>query len=152
MAIGDGLVLLVSFKYLNEYVRRLSRKRSKEMSQLNKLLVQALQAFKYIASTNQMAHLRSGVMDSIKRLTGYQFKQKLAGAFTSSITEPLSMLFIIAVIAVQVTVFEAPIAPIFVALLLFHRGMQSVLAVQAGSNSTMNAIGAVEMVTTSLMR
>jgi ABC-type multidrug transport system fused ATPase/permease subunit len=116
------------------------------MSQLNKLLVQSIQAFKYIASTRQMGHLRSGVMDSIRRLTGYQFKQKVAGAFTSSIKEPLSVLFIIGVIAVQVAVFEAPVAPIFVALLLFHRGMQSVLAVQGGWQQTMNSIGALEMV------
>ena len=52
MALGVGVVLLFLFKYLNAYVRRLSRKRSAEMSHLNKLLVQSLQALKYIVSTN----------------------------------------------------------------------------------------------------
>ena len=146
MAVGLGLVLLFLFKYLNAYVRRLSRKRSAEMSHLNKLLVHSLQAFKYIVSTNQTAHLRSGVVDSVNRLTGYIFRQRTAGAFTAALKEPVSVLLIVGLIALQVTVFEAPIAPIFVALLLFHRGMQAVMAMQGGWQATMDRIGSVEMV------
>ena len=146
MAVGVGLVLLFLFKYLNAYVRRLSRKRSAEMSHLNKLLVQSLQAFKYIVSTNQTAHLRSGVVDSVNRLTGYIFRQRTAGAFTSALKEPASVLLVVGLIALQVTVFNAPVAPIFVALLLFHRGMQAVMAMQSGWQGTMDKIGSVEMV------
>ncbi len=146
MAIGVGLVLLFSFKYLNTYVRRLSRMRSKEMSELNKLLVQSLQSLKYIVSTNQTAHLRSGVTGSVKRLTDYIFKQSLAGAFTNSIKEPASVLLIVGLITIQVAVFNDPVAPIFVALLLFHRGMQSMISIQGGWQKTMDKIGSVEMV------
>ena len=146
MAIGVGLILLFLFKYLNAYVRRLSRMRSREMSELNKLLVQSLQSLKYIVSTHQTAHLRSGVMGSVKRLTSYIFKQRLAGAFTGSLKEPVSVLLIIGLIIVQVTIFEDPIAPIFVALLLFHRGMQAMISIQSGWQSTMDSIGSVEMV------
>lgn len=146
MAVVMGVVLLFLFKYLNAYVRTLSRHSSREMSHLNKLLVQALQAFKYIASTDQVRHLRGGVMASIRRLTGYQFRQKVAGAFTSAIREPLSVFFIIIVIAIQVAVFEAPVAPIFVALILFHRGMQTTIGIQKRWQKTMDRIGSLEMV------
>ena len=147
MAFGVGIGLLFLFKYLNAYVRRLSRERSAEMSTLNKLLVQSLQAFKYIVGTNQTAHLRSGVVDSVDRLTGYILRQRIAGSFTSAIKEPVSVLLIVGLIALQVMVFDGAIAPIFVALLLFHRGMQSMMAIQSGWQSTMDQIGAVEMVT-----
>jgi ABC-type multidrug transport system fused ATPase/permease subunit len=146
MAVGVGLVLLFLFKYLNAYVRRLSRKRSAEMSTLNKLLVQSLQGFKYIVSTGQTDHLRSGVLDSVNRLTGYIFRQRMASAFTGALREPVSVLLIVGLIAVQVAVFNDPIAPIFVALLLFHRGMQAVISVQSGWQGTMDKIGSVEMV------
>jgi ABC-type multidrug transport system fused ATPase/permease subunit len=146
MALGVGTVLLFLFKYLNTYVRRLSRKRSAEMSTLNKLLVQSLQGFKYIVSTGQTGHLRQGVVDSVNRLTGYIFRQRAAGAFTGALKEPVSVLLIVSLIAVQVTVFNDPIAPIFVALLLFHRGMQAVISVQSGWQGTMDKIGSVEMV------
>ena len=146
LAFGVGAGILFLFKYLNAYVRTLSRKQSEEMSHLNKLLVQSLQSFKYVVSTNQTAHLRSRVKDSIGRLTGYMFRQNVASAFTGSIREPVSVLLIVGIIALQVVVFQDPVAPIFVALLFFHRGMQAVIAVQGDWQSTMNAIGSVEMV------
>ncbi len=147
MAFGVGIVLLFLFKYLNTYVRRLSRKRSSEMSELNKLLVQSLQSLKYIVGTNQTAHLRSGVVESVNRLTGYIFRQKIAGSFTGAIKEPVSVLLITGLIALQVMAFGGEIAPIFVALFLFHRGMQSMMGIQGSWQSTMDQIGAVEMVT-----
>lgn len=147
MALGVGVVLLFVFRYLNAYVQELSRRRSEEMSTLNKLLVQSLQALKYIVGTNQTSHLRSGVVDSVDRLTGYIFRQRVAAAFTGSVKEPISVLLITALIAVQVMVFGDAVAPIFVALLLFHRGMQSMIAIQSGWQSVMDKAGAVEMVT-----
>ena len=147
MALGVGVGLLFLFKYLNAYVRRLSRERSAEMSELNKLLVQTLQSLKYVVGTNQTAHLRGGVVDSVKRLTGYIFRQKIAGSFTSSLKEPVSVLLVTGLIALQVMVFGGEIAPIFVALLLFHRGMQSMMNIQSRWQQTMDKIGAVEMVT-----
>ena len=146
MALGVGAVLLFLFKYLNAYVRRLSRKRSAEMSTLNKLLVQSLQSLKYIVSTGQTRHLREGVVDSVNRLTGYIFRQRTAGAFTGALKEPASVLLIVGLIAIQVAVFNDPITPIFVALLLFHRGMQAVINMQSSWQSTMDRIGSVEMV------
>jgi subfamily B ATP-binding cassette protein MsbA len=146
MTVGLGGGLLFLFKYLNSYVRRLSRRSSEELSHLNKLLVQTLQAFKYIASTDQVKHLRSNIVGSIRRLTGYMFRQNIANSFTNSIKEPISVLLIVCVIAIQVGVLQEPVTPIFVALLLFHRGMQAVISIQSGWQNTMVQIGAVEMV------
>mgnify|MGYP006272886463 CR=1 FL=1 len=146
MAVSLGAVVLFLFKYLNIYVRSLSRKSSKEASTMNKLLVQALQSYKYVASTAQLDHLRQGVVESIYRFTGYQFRQSIAGAFTGAIKEPISVLFMIGVIVIQIMVFQDPLAPIFVAIILFHRGMQSTIAIQSGWQGMMNTIGSLEMV------
>jgi ABC-type multidrug transport system fused ATPase/permease subunit len=152
MALGTGMGLLILFRYLNRYVRTLSRKTSSEMSGLNKFLVQSLQAFKYIVSTGQVSHLRSGVMNSVRRLTRYMFRQNVAGALTNSIKEPVSVLMITSIIGFQVLVLQEPVAPIFVALLFFHRGMQSIMSVQTTWQNTMSTIGAVEMVSEDLAR
>ncbi|TQE98271.1 MAG: ABC transporter ATP-binding protein, partial [Spiribacter salinus] len=146
MAVGIGFVILYLFKYLNEYVRGLSRKAAKEKSTLNSLLVQALQGFKYIAATGQKGHLREGVIQSIWRYTGYELRKKLASAVTSALKEPISVFFLIGVIIIQVTVFNAAIAPIFVALILFHRGMQGLMGIQASWQGTMDKVGSLEMV------
>jgi ABC-type multidrug transport system fused ATPase/permease subunit len=108
--------------------------------------MQALHSFKYIASTDQVQYLTDGVFDSIRRLTGYRFRQKIAGAFTGAIQDPLSVFFIILVVIVQVTVLNAPLAPIFVALVLFHRGIKTMVGVQKRWQSSMDRIGSLEMV------
>jgi ABC-type multidrug transport system fused ATPase/permease subunit len=146
MVIAFGAVLLYSFNILNGYVRDLSREASAEMSDLNKLLVQTLQAFKYLVSTGQMHHLRAAVMKSVRRLTNYLFRRNIADAFTSSIHAPVSVTLIAAIIAVQVLVLGEPITPILVALILFFRGMESIMTIQNNWQQTMSVIGSVEMV------
>jgi ABC-type multidrug transport system fused ATPase/permease subunit len=116
------------------------------MSDLNKLLVQTLQAFKYLVSTGQMHHLRAAVMKSVRRLTNYLFRRNIADAFTSSIHAPVSVTLIAAIIAVQVLVLGEPITPILVALILFFRGMESIMTIQNNWQQTMSVIGSVEMV------
>ena len=145
-AIVVGGILLSLFQYLNRYVRDLSRQQSREQSHLQKLLVQSLRALKYIVSTHQKEHLRKNVLDSVERLTSYQLKQKVAAAFTGAIREPVSVVFLITIIAVQALYLGEPIAPIFVALLLFHRGMQTVIGIQGGWQRIMDVGGSVEMV------
>lgn len=146
MALAIGLIMLFLFKWLNEFVRGLSRRAAREESSLNKFLVQSIQAFKYLVSTAQMNYLKSGVFGSIKKLSSYQFKKGMAAAFTNAIKEPVSVLFLLLVIIIQVTVFDAPIAPIFVALILFHRGMGQLIGIQSAWQSTLDNVGSLEMV------
>lgn len=146
MAIIVGMILLALFKSLNNYVTRLSRKTAREASTLNKFLVQTLQAFKYITSTGQNDHLRESVIVSVDKLAGYRMRQKIASSFTSAIKEPVSIIFMIGIVAIQVFWLGSSIGPIAVALLLFHRGMRSTITVQENWQGTMNAIGALEMV------
>ena len=146
MALVVGVLLLFMFKYLNTYVQDLSRKTAREESTLNKFLVQTIQSFKYLTSTNQMQYLRGGVMKSIRTLSRYIFRQGAAHAFTQAIREPVSVIFLLFVIIIQVQVFNSPIAPIFVALLLFHRSMQHMISIQDDWQRTMEKIGSLEMV------
>ncbi len=146
MALALGILLLLLFRSLNLYVRALSRKTASEQGHLAKLLIQTLQAFKYLTATAKIAHLRSGVMAAIHRLTGYQTRTGIAHSFTVAIREPISIFFIILIVIVQLIVLDQPLAPIMVSILLFHRGLSSVLAIQSGWQDTLSHIGSVEMV------
>nr|WP_279303818.1 ABC transporter ATP-binding protein [Salinibacter ruber] len=143
-ALGAGMLVL--FQFLSVYVRTLSRRVSGEMSRLNELLVQSLQAFKYVVSTKQDTHLRAEVNSSVTRLTDDIFRQRMVGALTQSIREPVSALIISVVILIQALLLNKPLAPIFVALLLFHKGMQSVISLQKTWQRVMDFIGSVEVV------
>jgi ABC-type multidrug transport system fused ATPase/permease subunit len=146
MVVAVGCVVLMLFQFLNVYVQALSRRVSKEMSHLNKFLMQSLQAFKYIVSTNRTGPLRTKVTESIRKLTTDIFRQKMANALTKAIRQPVSVLVVSVVIVAQVMLFKEPLAPIFVALLLFHKGMQSIMALQRQWQSVMDQIGGVELV------
>ncbi|MFB1489906.1 MULTISPECIES: ABC transporter ATP-binding protein [unclassified Thiocapsa] len=146
MALVLGVILLLLFRSLNLYLRTLSRKTSAEQGHLSKLLIQSLQAFKYLTATAQTARLRSGVMAAIHRLTGYQARNGIAYSFTSAIREPISVIFIILIVIVQLIVLNQPLAPIMVSIILFHRGLASILAVQGSWQGMLANVGAVEMV------
>jgi len=152
MVVALGVGLLAVFQYLSSYVRTLSRRVADEMSALNKLLVQSLQAFKYVVSTKQTGHMRAEVVKSIRRLTSDIFRQRVAGALTNSIRQPISVLIVAVVVGLQVVMFNEPLAPIFVAILLFHKGMQATIMVQRRWQRTIDRIGSVEVVHDEMQR
>lgn len=146
MAVVLGGILLVLFRWLNLYVRTLSRQSSREAGHLSKLLIQSLQAFKYLASTAQGGHLRTGVMASIRRLTGYQARLGIAASFTQSIREPIAVTFVILIVLAQLVWFEQPLGPMIVSILLFYRGLGAVLSIQKAWQKVVSRIGSLELV------
>ncbi|BHH82673.1 ABC transporter ATP-binding protein [Desulforhopalus sp. 52FAK] len=146
MALVAGVGLLLLFRGLNVYVHRLSKQTAYEQGNLNKFLVQTIQSFKYLTSTAQLDFLRTEVMASVSRLSVYMRNQGIAQSLTTALNEPISIVFILIVIIIQVSVLDASLAPIFVALVLFNRAMGSILGIQGAWQSTMSKIGALEVV------
>ncbi|MDG5766308.1 ABC transporter ATP-binding protein [Balneolales bacterium ANBcel1] len=146
MAAVAGVLILLLFRRLNAYAKNLSRKTSDEYSTLYSFLVQTLHAFPWVSATGRFGRLRDKAAGSIHRLTGYYRNQQIAHAFTSSVREPVSILLVLGIVILQISVFEAPIAPILVSLLLIHRAMGHVFAIQASWQQVMNMIGGLEIV------
>ena len=72
MAFGVGMVLLLIFMSLNNYVRNLSRVTASENGILTRWLIQTLQAFKYLTATGQTSLLKKNILKSIETLTQNQ--------------------------------------------------------------------------------
>lgn len=141
-----GTILLMLFRWLNIYVRQLSRQTSAENGNLSKLLIQFLHAFKYLTATDQSKHLRRTVMASIGRLTDQEMRRGIAESFTGAVREPVTVVFIMLIVLVQMVVLEQPLAPILVSIILFHRGLGAILAMQGDWQGTLTQIGSLEMV------
>ena len=146
MALLAGVVLLALFRNLSGYVRELSRKGATEEGQLNKLLIQALQGFKYLTATAQTGGLKHGIHASIGRLTGYQIRTGIASAFTGSVREPVIVIFITAILWAQLVLLAQPLAPILVSILLFYRGLNALLSIQGGWQTALENIGSLELI------
>jgi ABC-type multidrug transport system fused ATPase/permease subunit len=141
-----GIVLLTLFRGLSNYVRVLSRETATESGYLSKLLIQTLQAFKYLTATAQTVRLEKGILDSIKCLTSLEVRTNLAGAFTNAVREPIVVVSITLIMLAQLIWFEQPLAPILVSILLFYRGLNTVLSLQRGWQNTLESIGSIELV------
>lgn len=150
MAIAVGLTIWLGLRSLNRHLRAISIETSKENSRLNRFLVQVLQSFKYLSATQQIDRMRQDVINSLDKLTRFRQRQSLLSAATGSISEPLSIIFIICIIIVQIELLKAPITPILVSILLFHRGLAVMLGVQGRWQSVLASIGSVEMVESEL--
>lgn len=146
MAVVFGGTVLFLFRRLSGYVKQLSRQTAQEQSDLNKRLIQCLQAHKYLTATGKMAALEEGIFQSIHRLTRYARNQSIANAFTGSVREPISIIVILLVLIVQITFFQAPIAPILVSLILLYRAMGQVMLLQASWQQLMSTSGSIEVV------
>ena len=146
MAIVLGLVLVAAFRWLNIYIRKLSRKNAAEAGILAKLLIQSLHSFKYLAATAQAAPLRKETMASIKRLTRQVIRMGLAQAFTSAVKEPIAVIVILIIVMVQLFWLDQPLAPILVSILLFYRGLNGVMSLQKHWQGALSKMGSVEMV------
>ena len=146
MAIVSGIIMLILFLRLNSFVRKLSRITANENGILTKWLIQSLHGFKYLISTSQFDKIRDSVLKSIKILTNNQIKTGYAAAFTSSVREPIAVLFIMCIIYVQIFILNQKLEPILVSVVLFYRALNSVLAVQSSFQGTFQHIGSMELV------
>jgi ABC-type multidrug transport system fused ATPase/permease subunit len=148
MALVVGLVLLVLFRTLSNYVRNLSRQTASENGNLAKLLIQTLHAFKYLTATGQTQGLKRSITASIARLTGYQIRTGIASSFTQAVREPIAVVFIMGIVLVQLVYFQQPLAPILVSILLFYRGLNATLSIQGNWQGCLESIGSMELVHT----
>ena len=146
MAIVLGAILLIVFRVLSAYVRRLSRKAAAEEGHLSKLLIQFLHGFKYLTATGQAQPLRQTVMASVRRLTDYEIRRGMASAFTGAVREPIVVVLIVLIVLVQMVMMGQALAPIMVAIILFYRSMNATLQIQESWQRTLNNIGSVELV------
>lgn len=144
--VAVGSFVMILFRTLNDRVSGISRKSSDEFSVLNKFLIQTLQALKYIISTSQNNHLRKGVVKSVRLLTGYMYRLQIWRSFTNAMQEPVSVILMVSIILVQVAFMNEPISSILVAMILFYKGMRTLMAMQQNWQQAMSTIGSIEMV------
>jgi ABC-type multidrug transport system fused ATPase/permease subunit len=145
MAITSGLVLLLLFKWLNEYVREISRKTATENGELSKLFIQMLHGFKYLVATGQIKKTKKEINKSIDLLTDYQIRTGMAGSLTYAAREPIAVVFVMTIIFIQLVYFGEPLAPILVSILLFYRSLNTTLGIQNSWQHTLEFIGSMEL-------
>lgn len=152
MALVMGILLLILFRRLNAYIRTTSRKSSRENGHFSKLMMQTLQAFKYLTATAQMGTIKKDISQSVSRLSDYQIRRGLAGALTDAVREPIAVVAIMLILIMQLVVLQQPFGPVLISILLFYRGIGAAMAIQGNLQGLMGSIGSAELVSDELIQ
>lgn len=146
MAMVAGVGILIALKSLSAIISRYSRLDANEQGTLNKMMVQTVQSYKYLASTASLRPLQKALHSSITKLARYMFRKNLAVSFTDAVREPLAMAVVVSIIVLQMALFEGNLASIMIAVLLIYRAMTQLGAMQVNWQKTLGRIGSIEMV------
>lgn len=147
-----GLLLYLSFKRFNEYVKRLSTLSAAESNRLAKLSIQAMSSFKYLSATNKFETLKPKILTSAVAYAKLYIKTGQASAFTQSIREPISVSLILLIVYSQLVYFEQKLAPILISIAMFHRCMGVLLGMQISWQATLEHSGSIGLVESELAR
>jgi ABC-type multidrug transport system fused ATPase/permease subunit len=145
-----GILIFLLFRWVNTYVRKLSNNLTKQAGIFSNFVVEFVQGFKYLIATERTPHIRILLSMSSRKLSKSTAALAKMAGFTQAFREPITIVFITSLIYLQVTVFNATLAPIIIASLLLYRTMNSLLALQGNWQGVLEYAGGIEVISKSL--
>jgi ABC-type bacteriocin/lantibiotic exporters, contain an N-terminal double-glycine peptidase domain len=144
--IAAGVLYYLSFSGINKAISNYSKKITFENSGFNSLLIQFVQSFKYLKSTNSFGSMKKMLesnVDSIRRL---KFDMDMRASLVVAMQEPMVLLLILGVVYINVVLFNISMGSIVIILLLFYRSINYLLSSQSVWNNFISQIGSTESV------
>lgn len=141
-----GIFIILVFRKLNVFLAKLSKKSSFETGIQSKIMIQYLHSFKYLSSTSQSHVLEKIFKTSLDRLINFFIKRGIIAAFTQSTREPFVVLAVCFIMFIYLTLFNEPLGPLVVSIMLFYRAINSVYTIQKQWQHTLDRSGGVIMV------
>lgn len=141
-----GLFVVFVFKWLNAYVRTISRKAAKEAGKFAQIFIQVVDQFIYLKSTSSFGFTDSKVINSASLLKKYESKMGIAYAFSNSIKEPLVITILL--LATYLTRDSSALSAeaLFISFGLLYRSTNALFTMQSSWQKTLEAIGSAELV------
>lgn len=147
-----GVLIMGIFKLLNNYVRAISRDVVSNHNLTSRYLIETFRAYKYLKATNQVGIVAKQFNGALENYVKSLVKNGVFSSLTQAVREPIAVVFIMGIVAVQITILNEPISPILVAILLFYRGMNSVLGMQQNLQQAYENIGSFEIINQQLLK
>jgi subfamily B ATP-binding cassette protein MsbA len=125
---------------------------TKENAILTSLLIQLVQAFRYLRATAGFGELAKQVERSADRVSRADYRANAAAALALSLAQPMMVVFLAGIIYYQTGIQGQPIGSLFVLLLYFFRIMTELWALQANWQSFMGNLGPIDLVYSTIDR
>lgn len=143
IAIGGMLTNLVYRKFYIK-TKNLSRALTNDNHAFSKLVIENINHFKYLKASGRNKDYTQRMIEKLNELIGNNIKIGVLSAKLSSLREPMMIVIICGVIALQVTVFKSTLSSVLIILVLFYRAMGYIMNLQSTWNSYLSSIGALE--------
>ncbi len=146
VAIG-GLLTNLVFRRLHKVTKTLSKKITTDSHSFQGLLIQKVFYFKYLKATGLIHRYADKLIQTNEKIQESNKRAGLISATLSSVREPLIILVVVLVIIVQVKYFSQNIGVIIFSLLLFYRGLVSLMGTQNFWNLLLGVSGSLHNMT-----
>ncbi len=143
-ALLSGVVLLYSFRFLNNISRHYSMLTSEKNASLQELLIQIIHFFKYLKATSGFKKIKQKLVKEINALANYEFKLGLVSSSLLALREPIAIILLIGLIFFQVSFLGKNIAAIMVIILLFYRLLTRVFQLQSNWQKFNSNVGGID--------
>lgn len=145
-----GLLAVGTLAFTGRIAARESTVLSRESSRLSRLLVETMHAFKYLRATGRFGLLEEKINATAERAARADTRARAASAVSMALPQPLTVIFLAALIYHRTAIRHLPLAPMFVLLLYFVRVMSELWALQFYWQTFLGFTGSVDLVSASL--
>lgn len=130
VAVGSGLSNLI-YRKIYKTTKQTSFQLAKQGSDFNSYLIQSINYFKYLKSTNSFTSYSSKLKNVIKHTGQLNFKIGRLNAISTSIKEPIIICIVSLVIVVQLKWMGTGLDSIIFSLLMFYRALTYLILIQS---------------------
>jgi len=134
------------FKKIFATVKEFSINVSKKGHIFNDYLIQSVHYFKYLKATNLISDFSKKLKNLIDETEKANGKIGASQAFTSSLREPMVVLIVAIVVAIQVRWMGSSVGSIILSILLFYRSLSFLLGIQTGWQGFIQNVGGIDSV------
>ena len=139
-------ILFVLFRTFSSTVRRLSIDVSKKNASIQNVLIQLISKFKYLKSTASFVQLNRQLGTEINNLRNLQYRSEIINAIPASLLEPVTVIFLSALVIFYVIFLGNSIASSMVLIVFFYKSFSRVFGFQTIWQQFCTYIGSVEVI------
>ena len=145
LVLGTSLFMFLAIKPLFRISRKLSLLVSGTNAEIQSLFIQKIYSFKYLKATNSFSYFINHIYKKIDENRLYNFKTGVINAISSSITEPVTVLFLSVLILYNVGYKGNTFGEIMVISIFFYKAFPYVFGLQDRWQRFIANIGGVEV-------
>jgi len=145
LVLGISLFMFLVIKPLFRISRKLSLLVSGTNAEIQSLLIQKIYSFKYLKATNSFSYFVKHIYKKIDENRQYNFKTGVINAISSSITEPVTVLFLSVLVLYNVGYKGNTLGEIMVVIIFFYKAFPYVFGLQDRWQRFLVNIGGVEV-------